>query len=87
MRTPDSGPAFIPEERITLPEAIAMVTINGAWINHRENDTGSIETGKLADLAVLDHNLFEIEPKDISDTQAMLTLFGGQVVHGSLDEF
>ncbi len=78
---------FIPEERITLPEALAMVTINAAWIDHRENDTGSIELGKLADLAVLDRNLFEIAPEDISETQTMLTLFGGQVVHGSLAAF
>jgi predicted amidohydrolase YtcJ len=80
-----SGEVLTPEERISLADAIAMLTINGAWINHREGDTGSIETGKLADLAVLDRNLFDIEPAEISETRVLLTLFGGEAVHGSLD--
>ena len=40
--------------------------------------------GKLADLVILDQNLFEIEPYDISETQALITFFEGQVVHGDL---
>ena len=42
--------------------------------------------GKLADLVVLDRNLFEIEAHDISETSALLTLFEGQVVHGELKD-
>jgi predicted amidohydrolase YtcJ len=72
---------FIPEERISLAEAIAMLTINAAWVNHSEADSGSIEVGKLADLAVLDRNLFDIQPEAISETQVVLTLFGGEVVY------
>ena len=72
--------AFIPEERVSLPEAIAMLTIDAAWVNHSEADTGSIEVGKYADLAVLDRNLFDIEVEAISDTQVMMTLFGGKLV-------
>ena len=80
-----SGEVLVPEERISVADAIAMLTINGAWINHREQDTGSIEVGKLADLAVLDRNLFDVDPADISETRVLLTLFGGEPVHGSLD--
>ena len=64
-----------------------MLTINAAWVNHSENESGSIEVGKYADLAVLDQNLFDIDVYDISKTQALLTLFGGEAVHGSLADF
>ena len=77
----DEDEVFIPEERISLAEAIAMLTIDAAWVNHSETDAGSIEVGKLADLAVLDRNLFDIQPEAISETQVVLTLFGGEVVY------
>ena len=77
----DEDEVFIPEERISLAEAIAMLTIDAAWVNHSETDAGSIEVGKLADLAVLDRNLFDIQPEAISETQVELTLFGGEVVY------
>ena len=47
--------------------------------------TGSIEVGKLADLIVLDKNLFDLEPKDISDAKVLLTLFEGKPVYGALN--
>ena len=75
---------FIPEERIDLPEALAAFTINAAYVNFQEDRTGSIEPGKLADLIVLDHNLFAIKPEAISDAKVVLTLLGGQPVHGDL---
>lgn len=75
---------FIPEERIPLPAAIAAFTINAAWVNSQEDVTGSIEVGKYADLIVLDRNLFDINPTEISDTRVLLTLLEGEVVHGDL---
>ena len=83
----DEGEAFIPEERVSLADVIPMLTINAAWVNHSENEAGSIEVGKYADLAVLDQNLFDIDVYDISKTQVLLTLFGGEAVHGSLADF
>ncbi len=73
---------FFPEERIDLPSAIAAFTINAAYVNHIDDITGSVEAGKLADLIVLDRNLFELEQADISDTQVLLTLMEGEPVHG-----
>jgi len=73
---------FLPGERINLPEAIAAFTINAAYTNRLEKTTGSIEVGKSADLVVLDHNLFAIPPAQISKSKVVLTLFGGQPVHG-----
>ncbi len=75
-----------PEQAISLEEAIEAFTLGSAWVNHQELETGSIEAGKLADLIVLDQNLFEIDPKQISDTKVLLTLFGGLPVHGNPNE-
>ncbi len=77
---------LIPEERIDLASALAAFTINAAFLNRHDDTTGSIEVGKLADLVVLDRNLFDIEPSAISDTRVLVTLFGGREVHGALDE-
>ena len=72
-----------PEQRITLEQAIRAFTMGSAYVNHHENVTGSVEVGKFADLVVLDRNLFDIEPEQISDTQVVLTLFDGKPVYGS----
>ena len=77
-------PVMLPEERIDLESAIVAFTINAAYLNQHEDQTGSIEVGKLADLIVLDRNLFEIEPADISEAQILLTLFGGEPVYGDV---
>ena len=71
------------EESIDIASAIEAFTINAAFVNKSEHETGSIEVGKYADLVVLDQNLFDIDAKDISDTIALLTLFEGEIVHGS----
>ncbi|MGB5575868.1 MAG: amidohydrolase [Woeseiaceae bacterium] len=71
-----------PEQRITLQQAIEAFTINAAFVNKQDNSTGSIEKGKLADLIVVDRNLFEIKPGEISDAEVVLTLFEGEVVYG-----
>ena len=80
----DDYPVFIPEERIDLESAIVGFTINAAFVNKQEDMTGSIEVGKLADLIVIDRNLFEIEPEDISEAKVLLTLFGGEAVYGDM---
>jgi predicted amidohydrolase YtcJ len=73
-----------PEQRIDLVAALAAFTINAAFVNRLDEQTGSIEVGKLADLIVLDQNLFEIAPEDISETKSLLTMFEGKVVHGDI---
>jgi len=80
--TDDTEP-LNPEQAISLEQAIEAFTLGSAFVNHQEDTTGSIEAGKLADLIVLDQNLFEIEPQDIFGTEVVLTLFGGKPVHGS----
>jgi len=75
---------FIPEERIRLHDALAAFTINAAYVNHLDDRTGSIEVGKLADLVVIDRNLFAIQPAEISESRVLLTLLAGKPVHGDL---
>jgi len=79
----DDAP-FMPHETIDLATALAAFTINSAYVNGIDDATGSIEVGKLADLIVLDRNLFGIPAKEISETKVLLTLFGGQPVYGDL---
>ena len=74
------------EQSIDIKTAIDAFTINAAFVNHLEKETGSLEVGKYADMVILDQNLFEINPKDISETNALLTLFDGNVVHGDISQ-
>ena len=73
---------FLEDERINLADAIEAYTINSAYVNFIDDETGSIEEGKLADLIVLDNNLFELAPDEISDAQVLLTLLEGNPVYG-----
>ncbi len=77
------SPAFIPEERIELDSALAAYTIGSAYANLREKETGSIETGKSADLIVLSNNLFDVRPSEINQTKVLLTLFEGKKIFTS----
>ncbi len=65
---------------------LAAFTINAAYTNRDEANTGSLEVGKRANLAVLDRNLFDIPATEISDTKVLVTLFEGKAVHGKLGE-
>ncbi len=79
------GVPWTPDERVTLPEIISAYTINGAFVNHQEKVTGSLEKGKDADFVVLDKNLFEIDPSDIHKTRVVMTYFKGEPVYTSKD--
>jgi predicted amidohydrolase YtcJ len=69
------------QERVDLETMIRAYTINVAWLMKNENLTGSIETGKRADLVVLDRNLFEISPYDISDARVQMTWLDGELIY------
>ncbi|HEX8857741.1 MAG TPA: amidohydrolase [Actinomycetes bacterium] len=75
------GEPFLPEQRVDLETAIAGYTRSAAFLNRLDAETGSIELGKLADLVVLDRNLFEQPAGEIADARVLLTMVGGQPVH------
>lgn len=73
-------PPFLPEQRLSLPDALAAFTVGSAWVNHRDDETGSLEPGKLADLAVLDRDLFDRGSGEIGDARVVATFVGGTPV-------
>ena len=74
---------FIPQQRISLEDAIRAYTLGAAFAGHREKTEGSLEPGKLADLIIIDRDLFKIEPSEIAKTQVLLTMVGGKTVYQS----
>ena len=70
-------------EPVSLDVAIRMMTLNTAKLMQGENEFGSLEVGKFADMIILDQNLFEIEPARISNTNVLQTVFDGKVVYDS----
>lgn len=77
-----------PDHRLTVEELVAGYTLDGAFAEFCENDKGRIKPGMLADLAVLDTDLFSVPRADleanIASTRSALTVAGGRVVHRAL---
>jgi len=72
---------LLPEQAIDLPTALAAYTIGAAYANGFDQETGSIEVGKSADLVVVSENLFKVEPHEIAKARVVLTLLEGQAVY------
>ena len=73
------GDVWVPEERISVSEAFAMHTTTASWVGFEENDKGTLEVGKLADIAVLAEDPFDIQPEHIKDLKVEMTVVGGEV--------
>ncbi len=72
---------WIPEQKISIREAIKCYTLNSAYAEFTETEKGSIETGKFADFVVLSDNLLTIDPVKIKDVKALMTIVGGNIVY------
>ncbi|MEY8757456.1 amidohydrolase [Peribacillus frigoritolerans] len=70
-----------PHECITLAEALKAYTSGPAYGTFREQELGTLEAGKLADIIVLERNLFEVLVEEIPDIKVLLTIVDGQVVY------
>ncbi len=77
--TPEGG--WLPDERLTLEQAIQGYTMNGAFAARREKTEGSIEAGKLADVIIISQDLFRIPPDQIGKTKVLMTMVGGKIVY------
>lgn len=75
------GEQLSAREGVTLEDAIEAYTLNVAWVNGLEEETGSIALGKSADLIVLDQDIFTIPVTDIARTKVLQTIFEGRLVH------
>jgi predicted amidohydrolase YtcJ len=80
-RAPGDPDAFLPEQALDLSTALAAYTSGSAWLNHAD-DTGRIEGGALADLVVLDRNLFTGPPEEIGAARVRATYVEGECVFG-----
>ena len=76
-----SGAVVGPGEALTMPEAIVGYTRLAAHLTFEEEEKGSLEVGKLADLVVLAQDLLAIDPARTMETEVDLTVLGGQVVY------
>lgn len=85
--SPEAGPQFAgrlsADAGLKLPLAVRAITANAAYELHAERAVGSLEIGKLADLIVVDRNIFKVPPADIADAKVLLTLVGGKAVYRS----
>jgi predicted amidohydrolase YtcJ len=81
----DAGTRIAPEQALTRAQALRCATENGAHLTFDEGKKGSLEAGKLADLAVLDADPLTVEEDGLRDISAVMTMVGGRVVHASKD--
>ena len=75
---PDTSSELWPDEAVTVEQMIAAFTIGGAYANFLEDETGSLEVGKAADLVVLSHDILELPAERIHEAEVELTLFCGR---------
>lgn len=75
---------WVPEQKVTVAEAVHAYTMGSAYASFEDNIKGSVEPGKLADLAVLSNDIFAVDPVKISDAKVYMTVFDGQVVFGPI---
>ena len=76
-RNPDG---WVPEQKITVEEALRAYTIDAAYASFDESSKGSIERGKLADLVLMDRDITKVAPESIRDAMVLATIVGGRVV-------
>ena len=77
--TPKEG--FIPSQRLSVAQAVEGYTLDAAYAGRLEKTEGSIAEGKLADVIMVDRNIFEIDPHGIGDTKVVTTIVGGKIVY------
>jgi predicted amidohydrolase YtcJ len=79
---PETTVPLLPAEAITVDAAVDAFTRGVAYVNHEEDVAGTLEPGKVADVAVLDQDIYAIRANEIGSASVALTIASGQVVHG-----
>jgi hypothetical protein len=72
--------AYVPEESITVEQAVNAYTIGSAYARFSEDKLGTLEVGKEADLAVLSQDIFSVAPQELAKTHVVMTMVGGKIV-------
>lgn len=77
----DKNPnGWVPEQKITVEEAVRAYTMGSAYAEFQENVKGTITPGKLADLVILSGDIFKIDPKEILSVKVLMTIMDGRIV-------
>ena len=76
-----TGKVYVPEERISVADAVRAYTQGSAFAAFSDKQVGTLEVGKLADLAVLSQDIFSVAPETIGKTRVVTTMLGGKVVY------
>ena len=72
---------WIPEQKISLEEAIRAYTIGSAYAEFQENEKGTIAPGRLGDIVILSRDIFQIDPNEIEKVKVVITIMDGRVVY------
>ncbi len=83
--TGEDAEPFLPSQSLSLGEALAAYTIGSAYVNHLDDETGTIEPGKLADVLVLDRDPFAVPSSEIGSARVLATYVQGEAVYRSAD--
>jgi predicted amidohydrolase YtcJ len=78
---------WLPSQKLTVEEAVHGFTMGAAFASFEEDLKGSISPGKLADMAVLSSDIFNIPEDEIKDAKVLLTILGGKIVYKDKSEF
>jgi predicted amidohydrolase YtcJ len=81
LRTIDDRPAWHPEQRLTIEEALLATTVNPAWLTGDERRRGKLLPGYLADLVVLSRDPVECPPEELESVEVVATMVGGRWTH------
>jgi predicted amidohydrolase YtcJ len=76
---------WVPEQKLTVAEAVEAYTMGSAYAEFQDRDKGSISAGKLADFVVLSDDIFRIRPAEIKNVKVEATYLGGKLVYGGLE--
>ena len=72
---------WVPEQKITVDEALRAHTAGGARAGFMDQDVGTLAPGMLADLVLIDRDITRVEPTTIRDAKVVLTMVGGRIVY------
>jgi len=72
---------WIPEQKITVDEAVRAFTYGSAYAEFQESVKGTLEVGKLADMVILSDDIFTIDPAKIAESKVLTTILDGKVVY------
>ena len=76
---------WVPEEKLTLEDAVRAYTLGGAYAEFGEQEKGSLKAGKLADLIMVSQDVFQVPVDELPKTKVLLTMVGGQVRYKNKD--